>query len=100
MWIHLLAPIKTISVNGPTYIFFAYHIVRKVEAQDEWRTSYVKTHNNPAEVLAKVISMSDKRRGFFQMIQDHIFGSFPEELRFLSVVTLVGIKRSMMSTYV
>ena len=53
----------------------AYHFVRKGVARDEWRTAYVSTHNNPADLLTKVLPMGDKRMGFVRMLQHHIFGS-------------------------
>ena len=90
-----------IAVDGPAYIFvdkkyvlcnttipdstlkkklqiIAYHLVMEGAARDEWRTAYVNTHDNPMEILTKVIPMSEKRRGFFRMLQHHKFGSFLE----------------------
>ena len=65
-----------IPVEGPTYIYgdnqsvlanttipdstlkkksqsIAYHSVREGVARDEWRTSYVNTHDNEADLLTK-----------------------------------------------
>ena len=53
----------------------AYHFMREGVARDEWRTAYVSTHDNPADLLTKVLPMGDKRRGFIRMLQHHIFGS-------------------------
>ena len=92
-----------IEVNGPAYIqgdnksvlcntsipdstlkkksqSIAYHFVREGVARDKWRTAYVNTHLNPADLLTKVLPMSVKRRGFVQMLQHHIFGSFDDDV--------------------
>ena len=53
----------------------AYHFLCEGVARDEWRTAYVSTNDNPADLLTKVLPMEDKRRGFVRMIQHHIFGS-------------------------
>lgn len=84
-----------IPVMGPTYIYgdnqsvlynttlpdsvlkkksqsIAYHFVREGSARDEWRTAYVNTHENPADILTKPLS-GEKREGFVNMILHHIF---------------------------
>ena len=35
-------------------------------------------HDNPTYLLTNVLLMSEKRQVFVQMLQHHIFGSFPE----------------------
>jgi hypothetical protein len=52
----------------------AYHFVREGCAKDEWRTAYVNTHENPADLLTKPLS-GEKRSKFVRMIQHHIYGS-------------------------
>ena len=52
-----------------------YHFVGKGVARDKCRTEYVSTHENPVDLLTKVLHMGDKRRGFVRMLQHHIFGS-------------------------
>ena len=87
-----------IQVNGPAYIqgdnksvlcntsipdstlnkksqSIAYHFVREGAARDEWRTAYINTHDNAADLLTKVLPMGEKRRGFVRMLQHYIFGS-------------------------
>ena len=39
----------------------AYHFVREGCAPDEWRTAYVNTHNNVADLLAKPLPSGEKR---------------------------------------
>ena len=39
----------------------------------------MNTHDNPSDILTKVLSMSEKRWEFPRMLQHHIIGSFPEE---------------------
>jgi len=52
----------------------AYHFVREGCANDEWRTAYVRTHENPADLLTKPLAHGEKRTKFVKMVQHHIFG--------------------------
>jgi hypothetical protein len=51
----------------------AYHFVREGSARDEWRTSYVNTHDNEADLLTKMLPAGEKRKGFIRNILHHIF---------------------------
>ena len=85
-----------ISVNGPSYIYgdiqsvlanttisdstlkkksqsIAYHFVREGVAKDEWRTTYVNTHDNPADLLTKPLPTGEKRTRFVNMVLRHIY---------------------------
>ena len=85
-----------IPVNGPAYILgdnksvlcntsipdstlkkksqsIAYHFVREGAARDEWRTGYVNTHENEADLLTKTLPSGEKRRSFVRRILHHIF---------------------------
>ena len=85
-----------IACNEPTYIFgdnqsvlantsvphsvlkkksnsIAYHFVREGCARDEWRTAYVKTMFNPADLLTKPLPSGEKRRRFVNMLLYHIY---------------------------
>ena len=42
----------------------AYHFVREGVAKDEWRTTYLNTDLNPADMLTKSLPGGDKRRRF------------------------------------
>jgi hypothetical protein len=53
----------------------AYHFVREGAARDEWRTSYVNTHDNEADLLTKQLPSGEKRRGFVRRLLHHIFRS-------------------------
>lgn len=53
----------------------AYHFVREGAARDEWRTAYVNTHLNPADLLTKPLASGEKRTSFVRMVLHHIFGS-------------------------
>ena len=49
----------------------AYHFVREGVAKDEWRTGYVKTSENPSDVMTKVIvSAADRTRKVLMMLYD------------------------------
>ena len=51
-----------------------YHFVREGAARDEWRTTYVNTHLNPANLLTKTLPSGEKQTIFFRMIIHYIFG--------------------------
>jgi hypothetical protein len=53
----------------------AYHFVREGVANDEWRTSYVNTHENEADLLTKLLPAGEKRRGFVRNLLHHIYRS-------------------------
>ena len=51
----------------------AYHFVREGTAKDEWRTGYVNTNDNDADLLTKQLPMGEKRRKFVCNHLHHIF---------------------------
>ena len=53
----------------------AYHFVREGVARSEWRTSYVNTHDNEADLLTKQLPSGDKRKGFVRNLLHHIYRS-------------------------
>ena len=53
----------------------AYHFVREGAARDEWRTTYVNTHDNEADLLTKLLPSGAKRKGFVRQLLHHIFRS-------------------------
>ncbi len=50
----------------------AYHFVREGVARDEWRTAYVGSDDNVADMLTKPLS-GPKRVKFVRMILQHIY---------------------------
>jgi hypothetical protein len=50
----------------------AYHFVREGVARDEWRTAYVNTDENLADLLTKPLS-GQKRAKFVRMVLNHVF---------------------------
>ena len=46
----------------------AYHFVREGCARDEWRTTYVNTHDNPADLMTKPLPSGEKRNKFVRML--------------------------------
>jgi hypothetical protein len=50
----------------------AYHFVRKGVARDEWRTAYIHTDDNVADMLTKPLS-GPKRQKFVRMVLHHIY---------------------------
>ena len=54
----------------------AYHFVREGVARGEWRTSYVNTHENEADLLTKPLPDGEKRRGFVSNLLHHIYSVF------------------------
>lgn len=84
-----------IPVEEPTYIFgdnqsvlantsapestlkkksnaIAYHFVREGCARDEWRTAYINTHENPADMMTKPLPSGEKRWKFIRMLLYHL----------------------------
>jgi hypothetical protein len=53
----------------------AYHLVREGASRDEWRTVYVNTHDNDADLLTKQLPFGEKRKGFVRNLIHHIYGS-------------------------
>ena len=51
----------------------AYHFVCVGLARDEWRTTYINTHDNEADLLTKLLPNGEKRRGFVMDLLHHIF---------------------------
>ena len=41
-----------------------YHFVHEGAARDEWRTLYINTQENEADLLAKLLPSGDKRKRF------------------------------------
>ena len=85
-----------IPVNGPAYISgdnqsvlantsipdstlkkknqsIAYHFIREGCARDEWRTAYVNTNENKADLLTKQLAHGAKRKYFIMNLLHHIF---------------------------
>ena len=50
----------------------AYHFVREGVAHDEWRTAYVNTEENLADLFTKCLNGA-KRWKFVRMILQHIY---------------------------
>ena len=51
----------------------AYHFVHEGASRDEWRTSYVNTHENAADLLTNQLPHGEKRNGFVSNLLHHIF---------------------------
>ena len=51
----------------------AYHFVPEGAARDEWRTLYINTHENEADLLTKLLPSGDKRKRFVENLFHHIF---------------------------
>ena len=51
----------------------AYHFVQEGAAQDEWRMTYVNTHENEADLLTKQLPSGEKWKSFVRRLLHHIF---------------------------
>ena len=50
----------------------AYHFVREGCARDEWRTAYINTHDNVADLMTKPLPSGEKRWKFVRMLLHHL----------------------------
>ena len=50
----------------------AYHFVREGSVRDEWRTAYINTHENVADMLITPIPSGEKRWKFVRMLLHHL----------------------------
>ena len=50
----------------------AYHFVHEGSAHGEWRTAYVNTHDNEANLLTKLLPNGEKRWKFVRNLLHHI----------------------------
>jgi hypothetical protein len=66
------------NVSGPDSTLkkksnsIAYHFVREGSARDEWRTTYINTHDNPSDILTKPLPSGEKRSKFCRMLLHHL----------------------------
>ena len=51
----------------------AYHFIREGVARDEWRTTYINTHENEADLLTRQLPSGDKRMKSVRRMLHHIF---------------------------
>ena len=59
----------------------AYHFIREGVARDEWRTSYVNTHFNRADLLTKILPFGEKRKDFVRRLLYQIFATTAKPFR-------------------
>ena len=50
----------------------AYHFVREGCAKNEWRTTYINTHDNVTDLLTKPLPSGEKQTKFIRMLLHHI----------------------------
>ena len=50
----------------------AYHFVREGCVRDEWRTEYIRTHENVADMLTKPLPSGEKRQKFVRMLTHNL----------------------------
>ena len=58
----------------------AFHYVREGVAKDEWRTTYINTHVNPADMFTKPLGGGEKRARFTSMILHHVYAEYTAQL--------------------
>ena len=51
----------------------AYNFLREGAARGEWRTTYVNTHENEADLLTKQLPSGDKRNSIIRNLLHHVF---------------------------
>ena len=50
----------------------AYHFVREGAARGEWRTTYVNTYENEADLLTKQLPSGENRKVFLRKLLHHV----------------------------
>ena len=50
----------------------ACNFVREGTARDEWRLTYINTHDNPADLMTKCLAPGEKREKFVTSLTHHI----------------------------
>ena len=50
----------------------AFYFVREGSARGEWRTAYINTHENVADMLTKLLPSGEKRWKFVHMLLHHL----------------------------
>jgi hypothetical protein len=63
------APASTLKKKSNA---IAYHFVREGCARDEWRTAYINTQENVADLFTKPLPSGEKQTKFIHMIIHHI----------------------------
>ena len=63
---------KPFSVLKKKSSSVAYHFVREGVAKNEWRVTYVNTHDNFADILTKPLAGGEKRTKFTSMVLHHM----------------------------
>ena len=63
------APASTLKKKSNA---IAYHFVREGCARDEWRTAYINTHDNVADLFTKPLPSGEKRSKFVRMLLHHL----------------------------
>ena len=53
----------------------AYFFIREGVSRDEWRTSYINTHENESDMLTKMLPDGQKRRKFVRRLLHHVYQS-------------------------
>jgi len=57
----------------------AYHYAREGVAKDEWRTTYINTHSNPADMFTKPLGGGEKRVTT-SMILHHVYAEYTGQI--------------------
>ena len=61
--------VSTLNKKSNSTVF---HFVQEGCAHDEWRTTYLNTHENPTNLMTKPLSSGEKRLKFFHKFLYHL----------------------------
>ena len=65
---------KPFSVSKKKSVSIAYHVVREgVSTNDEWRVTYINTHDNVSDILTKPLPDREKRVKPTKMVLHHVY---------------------------
>ena len=70
----------------------AFHHVREGSAPVEWRTTYINTYENIADMLTKNLPLGEKRTKFYKILLHHLNPSIEIEKLLDKAAAVVAVK--------
>jgi hypothetical protein len=71
-WERIVIYIPSSIITVYASVFYSVYCIFEKERLDEWRTTYINTNENPADLLTKMLAVG-KREHFVTMLLHFIF---------------------------